>query len=495
MRPHYRRISTTLFQTSSNSDVTRNPRNVWSGGVGRPQCAVPRYTEVDENEFFTRLEVFLNDNPSYPIIPVTKHPDIPGQPPNDRRNRRGPESWVTANDAYNLQADITTALFESITLSDTAAVQHLISQGLISPDCPSATGETPLLAAIRHRSTATARTLLSLGAQVDLFGLAGADTIPTPLATTTSASQQAGRERTPLMLAAAMGNLVLVRVLMEEHGADDGAVGPEGELALRLAAAAGHRDVVRYLPVRRRGAWRRLRCSKEVRRVRAAAVAVGQVLKFLAWDAPRFVLWYAPREVVKFVWKRRRRLLGWVVQLVRAIPRAVVEVVKAVWRVVKGLPRSIWRTAMWITGALPWAWGVVRNWLVDGAKRVGSAVALTVMRLVSLLHTFFAAVISRLKEITLKDFGRELRIAMEALFVKLPRAVWSFLSRSVTVVGRAISACFGNHCIDLLLKAVFYVPKMLWSMLESLLASIGRGWDELMTLFNPKRVSAWEAQV
>lgn len=453
-----------------------------------PQCAVPTYTEVDENGLLARLEVFLNDNPGYPIIPVTKHPNTPRQPPNGRRNRRGPESWVTATDAHSLQADITAALFESITLGDTAAAQHLISQGLISPDCPCATGETPLLAAIRHRSTATARTLLGLGAQVDLVGTAGADA--------TLAPPQAGRQRTPLMLAAAMGNLVLVRVLVEEHGADDGAVGPQGELALRLAADAGHRDVVAYLPARRRGAWRRLKSSKEVRRARAAVGAAGRVLKFCVWHVPRFVLWYAPREVVKFVWKRRLRLWGWTLRLVRAIPRAVVEVVKAVWRGVRGLPRFIRRSVVWtFSEALPRAWRVVRNGLVGGVKRVGSAIAFAALRLVSLLHTFFASVISRLKDITLKDVGRELRVAMEALFVRLPRAVWSSMSQSVLVVGRAIRAFLGSYCIDLLFKAVYCIPKMLWSMLESLLASVGRGWDELMTLFNPKRVSTWETRL
>jgi hypothetical protein len=43
-----------------------------------------------------------------------------------------------------------------------------------------------------------------------------------------------------------MGNLVIVKILMEEYHCDDGLVASDGQIALRLAAQNGHREVVDF---------------------------------------------------------------------------------------------------------------------------------------------------------------------------------------------------------------------------------------------------------
>ncbi|KAJ0107768.1 hypothetical protein J7T55_000030 [Diaporthe amygdali] len=464
------------------------------------EVPVPKYIETDEREFFARLKAIQNKYPSYPVVPVTKHPSTPN--PDPHHNLSSTESWKSAaiSDTHNLQADILTALFEDITMRDIAAVQYLIRQGLIAPDCPNATGETPLLAAIRSRSVPMARTLLALGAQPNQFGKVGPDPTLIP--------PQTGRDRTPLMLAAAMGNLVLVKLLMEEHGTDDALVGPAGEIVLRLAAEGGHRDVVRYLPARRAGAWRRLKHSKEVKRARRAVAAAGRIVGFLGWTLPRFLLWEFPREVAKWAWRHRRLFGELCVRLIKGVPEGLMVIAKATYRLIegfptslmsifkavylqlKGLPRLGWQVVIWISKALPRAWKVVRKWLVDGARAIGGAIAFGAVRLVSLLHSLFAAVISRLKETKLKDLGHDLLVAVDALFNKLPREIWSFVSQLVAVSWRALNAFFWNDCVWLLLEVVCFVPRTFWSMLESLLACVGRGLDELITLLNPKRFPA-----
>lgn len=439
----------------------------------------PRYIETDENGFSARLKAFQNNYPSYPIVPVTKHPSTPESSYNQRcTSSRRTESWQSARDeAHALQADIITAFFASISSKNTTAVTHLINQGLISPDCPKPNGETPLLASMRVHSAPTARTLLSLGADPNLVGKSGPDH-----------SSACIVERTPLMLAAATGQLAIVRILVEEFGADDAVVGPKGETALRLAAEAGHRDVVRYLPARRGGAWRRLRCSREVVALRRAVAAMGKVVKFLGWDLPRLVVVDVPWEVGKWLWRRRHRFGLWMVRMVRGIPIGLRDTAKGLWRGIKALPRFMWRLIVWISEALPRAWSIVWKGLVDDAKMVARAVAFVALRVVSVLHSFFAAVINRLKEIKLKDVGYDLLVATEALFVKLPQAVWTFMSQLVALAGRAIKACFSSYWIHKLFESLCIVPQTIWSMLESLWASLGRGLDELITLANPKRV-------
>lgn len=443
------------------------------------ETPAPRYTETDENGFSATLKAFQDNYPYYPIVPVTRHPSTPESSKDHRCNSLIiTESWQSARDeAHALQADIIAALFASISSKDTAAVTHLISQGLISPDCPKPNGETPLLACIRVHSAPTARALLSLGADPNLVGNAEPDR-----------GSLCVVERTPLMLAAATGQLVIVRMLVEEFGADDAVVGPKGETALRLAAEAGHRDIVRYLPARRGGAWRRVRCSREVVALRRAAKAVGKVVSFLGWDFPRLLLVDIPWEGLRWAWKRRHRLGPWVVSVVRGIPGLLTNMAKELCRGLKALPHSLCRLIVWISEALPRARIILSKGLMEGVKRVAHAFAFAARRMISVLHSFFAAVITCLKNIKLKDVGHDLLVATEALFVKLPQAVWAFMSQSVAVVGRAIKACFSSYWIRALFKLLCIIPQTFWSMLESLWTSFGRGLDELITLVNPKRV-------
>lgn len=458
-----------------------------SEAIQTHETPIPKYTETDENSFSARLESFQISHPEYPIVPVTKYPGTPELFKNRRLSLSSTgESWESSRtDAHDLQADIVTALFANISSGNTAAAAHLITQGLISPDCPKANGETPLLASIRARSAPAARALLALGADPDLVG-------------SSAGPDQGGAfavERTPLMLAAATGQLAIVRMLVGEFGADDAAVGLRGETALRLAAEAGHRDVVRYLPARRVGAWRRLRHSREVVALRRAAVSARKTARFFAWDFPRLLLVDIPWEVGRWVWRRRHRIGPWLVRVVRGIPEGLMDLAKGIWRGVKGLPRLFWRAIVWISQVVPRACGIVVKGLVDGVKRVARAVAFAARRLVSVLHSVFAAVVTRLKDIKLKDVGHDLLVAMEALFVRLPRAVWAFLCQSVVVAGKALKACFTNYCIRTLFKLLCIVPKALWSMLESLWASFGRGLDELITLINPKRIPSGGSRI
>lgn len=443
------------------------------------ETPAPRYTETNDNGFSARLKAFQNNYPHFPIVPVTRYPVTPESSQNQRCNSsRCTESWQSAKDeVHALQTGIITALFASISSKDTTAVTLLITQGLISPDCPKPNGETPLLACIRVHSAPTARALLALGADPNLAGKTELDH-----------SSACVAERTPLMLAAATGQLVIVRMLVEEFGADDAFVGPKGETALRLAAEAGHRDVVRYLPARRGGAWRRVRHSREVVALRRAAAASGRVVMFLGWDLPQLVVVDIPLEVGKWIWKRRHRVGPWVMRVVKGVPEALRDMAKGLWRGLKTLPRSLWRLMVWISQAVPRAWIILSKGLMEGVKRVAHALAFAARRMVSVLHSFFAAVITLLKNIKLRDVGHDLLVAMEAVFVKLPRAVWTFMSQLVAVAGRTVKECFSNYWIRALFKLLCIIPQTFWSMLENLWASFGRGLDELITLVNPKRV-------
>ncbi|EDN10917.1 predicted protein [Histoplasma mississippiense (nom. inval.)] len=94
---------------------------------------------------------------------------------------------------------------------------------------------------------------------------------------------RAAIRRTPLQLAAELGNLPLVKMFIETYQCDDSKVAPDGELALRLASKNGHRHVVDYLPARRGGGWKRWRTAHEVSMAKArdALKSIFEITLFL----------------------------------------------------------------------------------------------------------------------------------------------------------------------------------------------------------------------
>lgn len=474
----------------------------------------PEYTSTDPTGLLARLEPLHRKNPKRPIVPVTRYPDpIPDAPKrtHDRSGRRIPQETTTPYDSdlrarklatRALQADIVTALFAYVSVADTQGIAHLVrDQGLVSPDCPNENGETPLLAAIRARSAPTARTLLSLGADPNLPGTPPAaawdDDNDGGESERVPKTQSQGRGRagaggiTPLMLASATGQLAIVKLLFGEFSADDSIVGPRGETALWLAARSGHREVVAYLPTRRAGAWRRLRHSKEAARLRKAVVAAGVVGTCLVYTVPRGLVFDIPRAVGGHLWRRRARVWGLVVRAVRGLPRWLGEVVRYV---LTEMPRDVWRAVVWVARAVPRVLGVLWRGVVEGLKKVGGAVAYAAQRVVSVLHSFFVAVVGFLRSVKLRDLGHDLLVAMKALLVKLPGAVLTFVVQLPATIKRAIKACFRSDWVKCLLSIalafVLVVPRAIWKMLESLWACLGRGVEELISLLNPKMVSS-----
>ena len=105
---------------------------------------------------------------------------------------------------------------------------------------------------------------------------------------------------TPLQLAASIGHLVLVKILIEKYHADDSLIAPDGQIALRLAAENGHREVVDYLPSRRGGGFKRWKFKNRVQldRIKGASVAVYHFGKLFVWDIYKFFCWTLPKNYI-----------------------------------------------------------------------------------------------------------------------------------------------------------------------------------------------------
>ncbi|KAK0671153.1 hypothetical protein QBC41DRAFT_386621 [Cercophora samala] len=488
-----------------------------------PDAPLPTYTPLDSSF----LPSLLHHQPSLSTLlslPLTTYPESPYpyySPSHHRTIHPSPTSsspLAALEDEdlkrryYNLQRQIVSTFFHAITHGkNTELVTQFVKSGFISPDCPDATGSTPLVAAVEAGNGQMVCLLIGLGAQVNGYGKLFS-----------GAPRHRGKyadlmlERTPLMVAARNGNLALVKLLVDEFGADDGVIAPDGQLALRLAAEGGHREVVEYLPTRRGGAWRRWKThhSVAVERVRRAGRKIGRFVWFFVWELPRFLVWSVPKHVVvkpvvkavKYCWENKRRFGGWVKREVKGFPGRVKRVGKEAWKGLKKLPRGVWEVMKEIPGMVKrlgiFIWKVIKKipelmknlcvWIWMTLKKLGMAVGNIFLKVISVLHTAVAAVLDYFRSISLKDIWNGVEAVFRAIFIGLPQAIWSGLVGLVKCVGMSILALFGLSgqiliwLFEGLCWVVTYIPNQLGKIISAIWASISKGYYEIMVWINPK---------
>jgi hypothetical protein len=409
---------------------------------------------------------------------------------------------------YETQKQIIASFFKAISSRNIEAVTLFVQRGLVSPDVPDAltAGRTPLIAAVEAGDGAVVCTLIGLGARVDSWGWA----ITHKTTATFTASTEKKRQRTALMVAAARGNLALVQLLREDFGANDALIAPDdGQLALRLAAEAGHRDVVEYLPARRGGAWRRWKSHHAVamRRVWRAARGIYVFFKVLLYHVPKFFLWSIPKHVVviplrnagKWCWANKHRFGPWCKRQAKKLPERVKRAGKAIWKGAKRVPRALWGV---MKRLLRWLWTVITRipvamkqvcvWIWESLKRVGKAAGHAFLRIVAALHTAVAAVLDFFRNIKLQDVWNGVCDVCEAVFVGLPCAIWKAIVSAGAVMAGVVIGLFGltGKLVVFLMKALWYVakfvPQQLGAIISAIWTSVAKGYHEILVWINPK---------
>ncbi|KAK4649385.1 uncharacterized protein QC761_118410 [Podospora bellae-mahoneyi] len=489
-----------------------------------PDAPLPAYTPLD-SAFIPSLLTHLPSLSTLLSLPLTTYPSSPPYPHYSSRDRRtihpsrtsSPLAALEDEDLrrryHALQQQIISTFFHAVAHGkNTELVTQFVKSGFVSPDCPDALGATPLMAAVEAGNGQMVCHLISLGAQVDGYGK-----LPSG-----SLRRQRGKhadlplERTPLMVAAKNGNLALVKLLVEDFGADDGMIAPDGQLALRLAAEGGHREVVEYLPTRRGGAWRRWKTHHgvAVERVRRAGRKIVRFVWFFVWDLPRFLAWSVPKhtiirpavKTVKYCWENKGRFGGWAKRQVKEFPGRVKRAGQGVWEGVKKLPRGVWEVMKEIPGVMKslgkFIWKIfkkipevmknLRIWIWTTMKRMGVAVGNVFLRVVSVLHTAVAAVLGYFRSISLKDVWNGIKAVFRAVFVGLPEAICKAVVGLGKCVGISIVALFGltGQVLVFLFEALCwvaaYIPKQLGKIVSAIWASISKGYYEIMVWINPK---------
>jgi hypothetical protein len=416
---------------------------------------------------------------------------------------------------------IVRSFFSAVTSKKDEAVAMMIQSNLVTANTTSQWGETPLLAAVRVGNVRMCQELLDFEADVNTFGRTpapgDADLWSAENEYVASRAADKAVQRTPLMLAAAMGNINLVKLFIEVYHADDALVAPDGELALRLASDNGHRDIVQYLPSRRGGGWRRWKKKHEkaMSRAKRAFKKIYYFFKILLYEIPKFFVWSCPKHLIvlpiersmDYCWKHRKAFGGWVKRQAKEMPGRLARGAAKVWRGIKKIPETLWKILKYIPRIVKaigkWIWGIIIGipkalkvaglWLWDGVKRIAHGVGSILGHLASFLHTAFSAIMSFFRNITLKDvwngFCSFLRAIFVSLLVKLWSWIWQFGETSYTVM-KAVFGELGELIWWIgcgIIYLVIYVPTKLGVVLASCGESIRKAWIELLVWIDPKR--------
>jgi ankyrin repeat protein len=370
--------------------------------------------------------------------------------------------------------DIVKSFFSAITSKSDEIVALPIENNLITANTKNGHGVTPLLAAVGvGRNVRMVQELLDFGAEVDGWGVPPhtQDNGPSRWC---SCKADKYAERTPLQLAATLGNLTLVKLFIEVYHANDALIAKDGQMALRLAAENGHREIADYLPLRRGGGWRRWKTqhATAMRRTKKAGKKIYGFFKILLYRVPKFLVWTLPKESGKCFWRNRKRFLNWCWRVIRAIPGAVKEILLWLARIPIGIPKATVVVAKFI-------WMVIKN--------IGNSIVHVGQATFSFLHSLVGAIVSFLRDVTLKDLLNGL-----ITIFKIPLKLWELLKSFLEGTLRFMEALFGavGTCISYLfyglLYVAMYVPKKLWDIVASMGGLIGKAFKEVLVLINPR---------
>lgn len=322
-----------------------------------------------------------------------------------------------------------------------------------------------------------------------------------------------------------MGQLVLVRLLMEQYHCDDTLVAPDGQTALRLASQNGRREIVDYLPARRSGGFRRWKHNNRnvLQRLKRSCKEIWKFLKFFIWDVEKFFLWTVPKHTIVeparkacvWCWTHRKGFVPWCRCQVSMIPgrvkkfgkwvgkipkralEAAIDIGKASWRIAtETLPLALKDLMTWawklLTVKIPKALAILGKWFWHGFATTARAIATAVLRMASWLATMVEAIILFFQRLTLKDIWNGFMDMLDAIFVAFPKVLVSWIEAFGDASYKMMDALFGSMgiCIwylgEAIRRLILFLPRHVWVILESFGEACLRAGDEVRIWLNPK---------
>ncbi|PPQ68979.1 hypothetical protein CVT25_009164 [Psilocybe cyanescens] len=465
-----------------------------------------RFVESQKAPAYNALDAFKE-----PPKAIDRYPAYTARPSSSWR--ADPDPLTAVKQAFVME------LFEAIRREDDEHIGLLIQHNIVTANTTSQSRQTPLLEAISMKCISIVKQLLNLGADPDAFGTVLSFDVYLQTPHVPESVIRTLPLRSPLMHASSIGSLPIVKLLMEPpYCANDALVAPDGQIALRIASDNGHRAIVEYLPSRRAGHLLRFKHqnARNIALAKRAMQAIAYYVKVIIWGIPRLFLWSLPKHMIvlpvikscKKCWAERDKFGSWckrqfietpkkVWNWIRSIPRAIKAVCQGMWRFGRvTLPRWAKYLAFWswelVTTHIPRATRAVLHWLWEGAQLLGQSIWNIFLKILSFLHTTFEAIVTFLRNVSLKDIRNGLYDLILVTFITFPTSLWLWIKKIENAFYQSMVTLFGQvgsvlHLIVALsVWAVMFIPTKLWSILVALGNSIAKAVREVVVWINPK---------
>jgi len=220
----------------------------------------------------------------------------------------------------------------------------------------------------------------------------------------------------------------------------------------------------------------------------------------------------------KWCWANRKKFGPWCKHQLTEMPKRVAKFGKAAWKMAKKVPEAVWKAAkktpkaikevsedvrgigkmlwkeLWelLTVRIPNAILTALKWTWEGISSLARAIGNIFLRIVSFLHTVLEAIVTFLRNVTLRDIWNAFCDLLRAVFVTVPKTLWSWIQNFGEASYRIMKALldgFGEllWCIAVELKdVVVYVPKHFGIILLSVGSSFAKAFSEIRVWISPK---------
>jgi hypothetical protein len=190
--------------------------------------------------------------------------------------------------------------------------------------------------------------------------------------------------------------------------------------------------------------------------------AIGVVAKWI-WHLLAVRIPKAIDVVAKWIWDL----------IAERIPKAIDVAAKWIWDLTTvRIPKAIGVAAKWIwhliTVRISKAIVVVAKWIWAGISSLSKAAWDAILKVVSLLHTILLAIVTFLRNLTVRDIWNGFCDVLRAIFVTFPTTLWSWIEKLGVVSFEVMSSLFGWFGELLwwtavgLKRLVLYIPSKLW---------------------------------
>ena len=200
-------------------------------------------------------------------------------------------------------------------------------------------------------------------------------------------------------------------------------------------------------------------------------------------------IWRATKKVSEAAWRAAKKIPGTIWNAAKKTPKAIWKVIKEVAEAIRVIGKALWK---FLTVHIPNAIHIALKWTWEGISSLSRSIGNIFLRIVSFLHIILEAIITFLRNVTLRDIWNAFCDFLRAVFVTFPKTLWSWMQKFGDASFRIMKVLLGSlgeflwWIAYLLVEVVVYIPGRLGIILSAIAGSFAKAFSEIRVWISPK---------